>query len=187
MATDPRSALMLNDLLNQSNTLVAYHFFRDSQEETLQDVLRHISYQLLSQPGAVSQIATDICERKMARNAYLLPKDLLDVICDIASTSGRVYMVMDGLDEFAHSAKFLKCLPQFVAAKAKVIISSRYIPSIASHMFNAKLINAHAESNDIKLYAQWRLREDSGIDEVLLTDAFQKDVAVKVAEQCKGS
>lgn len=68
----------------------------------------------------------------MARNASLLTKDLLDVICNIASTSGRVYVVMDGLDEFTQSAKLLKYLPQSVAAKAKVVISSRDLPSIAT-------------------------------------------------------
>lgn len=187
MTADPKSALIVNDISNQSNTLVAHHFFKNSQEETLQDVLRHIAYQLLSQPTAVSQVAVDICKKKRARNASLLLKDILDVICDIASTSGRVYMVMDGLDEFTQSVKLLKYLPQFVAAKAKVVISSRDLPSIATHMSNAKLIDARAESHDIELYVQWRLEDDSDIDEVLLTDAFQKDVAVKVAEQCKGS
>ncbi|KAF2033016.1 ankyrin [Setomelanomma holmii] len=180
-------ATIVNDILNQANTLVAHHFFKDSQEETLQDVLRHIAYQLLSQPTAVSQIAVNICEKKMVRNASLVPKDLLDVICDVSSTSGRVYIILDGLDEFAQSAKLLKYLPQFVAAKAKVVISSCDLPSIATHMANAKLIDARAESHDIELYAQWRFEEDSDIDEVLLTDAFQRDVAVTVAEQCKGS
>jgi hypothetical protein len=115
------------------DAITAYHFFRDNQEETLQDVLRHISHQLLSQPTAASQVAIDICKKKMARNASLLLNDLVDVICDISVTSGRTYIILDGLDEFSLYNKLLKHLPQFLVAKAKVVVSSRELPSITIH------------------------------------------------------
>jgi hypothetical protein len=181
------SAAIVNDIMSCSDTIMAYHFFRDNQEETLQDVLRHISHQLLSQPTAVSQVAIDICKKKMARNASLLLKDLVDVICDISVTSGRTYIILDGLDEFSHFNKLLKYLPQFVAAKAKVIISSRELPSITIHMTNATLVDARAGHQDTELYVHWRLEEDSEVDKDLLTDDLKIDIVSKLVEQANGS
>lgn len=181
------SAAIVNDIMSCSDKITAYHFFRDNQEETLQDVLRHISYQLLSQPTAVSPLAIDICKKKIARNASLLLKDLVDVICDISATSGRTYIVLDGLDEFSHFNKLLKYLPQFVAAKAKIIISSRELPSIAIHMTNAILVDARARNQDTELYVHWRLEEDSEVDKDLLTDDLKTDIVLKLVEQVNGS
>ncbi|KAF2825558.1 ankyrin [Ophiobolus disseminans] len=181
------SATIVNDILSLSRTIVAYHFFRDSQEETLHDVLRHISYQLLSQPNVVSQVASDIYEKKKARGASLLLKDLMDVICDISTSSDQVYIILDGLDEFAQCTKLLKHLPQLVAAKATALVSSRELPNIAAHLVNSTVIDACAEQNDTESYVQWRLDEESEVNEDLLTDDLKRDIVSNLATQTNGS
>jgi hypothetical protein len=128
--------------------MVAYHFFKDNLEETLQDVLRHITHQLLSQPTTQSLVAIDIYKKKKARSASLLLKDLVNVICDICTTSVRVYIILDGVDEFPQYNKLLKHLPQFVAAHGKIGVSSRELPSIGVHMNKATLLDARAEHQD---------------------------------------
>ncbi|KAF2729617.1 ankyrin [Polyplosphaeria fusca] len=180
------SAAMVNDITNCPGTLIAYHFFGHNQE-TLQDALQHVCHQLLSRPTAVSQVATDIYNRKTNRNASLVFKDLVSVICDIAATSSRVFVVLDGLDEFPYLNKLLKLLPKFVAAKAKVVVASRELPSVSKYMTSATLIDAHAERQDIWLYAHWRLEEDSKADEVFLTDDLKIDIASKLVDQANGS
>ena len=181
------SAAIVNDIMACSDTITAYHFFRANHEETLLDVLRHISHQLLSQPTAVSQVAIDICEKKITRNASLLLKDLVDVICDVSVASGRTYIILDGVDEFSHFKKLLKYLPQLVAAKAKVIISSRELPCITIHMKNVTLVDARAERHDTELYVNWRLDEESEVDEDLLSDDLKRDIVSKLVEQADGS
>lgn len=166
---------------------MAYHFFRDNHEESLQDVLRHIAYQLLSQPRAGSQVANDIFQRKKSRNASLLLKDLVDVICDILSASDSVYLILDGLDEFPHFTKFLKHFPQFVATGAKVMVSSRDLPNIAAHMTNSTRVDARAGYQDTELYVLWRLQEESEIDEDLLTPDLKNKIVSKVVQQTDGS
>ncbi|KAH7317362.1 ankyrin repeat-containing domain protein [Rhexocercosporidium sp. MPI-PUGE-AT-0058] len=181
------SAAIVNNITSRSKTISAYHFFRDGQEETLLDVLRHIAYQLLSQPATVSKVAIYIFKKKMAQNASLLLKDLVDVICDISVTSSPTYIILDGLDEFPHLNKILKYLPQFVTAKAKVLIASRELPSITAYMSNAVLIDARVEHRDIEFYVDWRLGEDSEVEQNLLSDGLKKDIVSKVIERASGS
>jgi hypothetical protein len=182
------SATIVNDLMSSCpDAAIAYHFFQYNQEETIQDVLRHIAHQLLSHPTVVSQVAIGLRKKKMPRNASLLLKDLVAVICDIALTSGRTYIVLDGLDEFPHCNKLLKHLPEFLRAKSRVIISSRELPNIQTHMKSAVLLDAYAERLDVELYVQWRLEEDSEIDEDLLNDNLKSEIISKIVGQVDGS
>jgi hypothetical protein len=169
------------------NALVAYHFFQENREETLQEVLRHIAHQLLSHPTASSQEAVALHKKKMPRNAALLPKDLVAVICDVARTSCSSYIVLDGLDEFPHFKKLLKHLPELLGANAGVIISSRDLPSIKSQIPGAVLLGARAEHLDIELYVQWRLEEESEVEHDLLTDNLKAEIVAALVGQIDGS
>lgn len=99
--TDDDGASIINDVSSKTDTISVHHFFTYNNEETVMDVLRHIVHELLSQPHAVSRMATDVCKKKAAHNASPLFKNLTGIICELAKKIGRVCIVMDGLDEFS--------------------------------------------------------------------------------------
>ena len=181
-------AAIINDILsNSAGATVVYHFFRDSQRESLAEVLRHLAYQYLSLLTATSKIAVDLYRKRKASKGSLLPKELVDIICEIALTSGRAYIVLDGVDEFPHFAKLMKHLPQFIRAKAHVLISSRDIPSIKNFLSDAALLDARADEADIESYASWRLEEDCGLDYAVFTTDLKRKICSKLVEHVNGS
>ena len=186
-ANSPRAAIA-DDILNSgSNATVAYHFFRDDQPESLVDVLRHLVYQQLSQPTGISKVALDLHRKSKSYNAMLLPKDLINVLCDVASTSGRSYLILDGIDEFPHFSKLLKHLPRLAEAGTHVLVASRDLPSIKSLLSDAIHLDARAGADDVKAYVEWRLEEEADLDDTVFTDDLKQDICTKLAEHVNGS
>jgi uncharacterized protein (DUF58 family) len=181
-------AAIVNDVLsNSADATVAYHFFGDSQHESLADVLRHLAYQHLSRLTATSELAVDLYRKRAASKGSLLPKDLVNIICEIALTSGRAYIVLDGVDEFPHFAKLMKHLPQFTGAKTHVLISSRDLPTIKDFLSDAALLDARADEADIESYVSWRLEEECGIDYEVFTTDLKRKISSQLVEHVKGS
>jgi hypothetical protein len=181
-------AAIVNDILSSSaDATVVYHFFRDNQQESLADVLRHLAYQHLSRLTATSKLAVDLYRKRKASKGSLLPKDLVNIICEIALTSGRAYIVLDGVDEFPHFAKLMKHLPQFIGAKAHVLISSRDLPTIKGFLSDAALLDARADEADIESYVSWRLEEECGLDHEVFTTDLKRKICSKLVEHVNGS
>jgi hypothetical protein len=65
----PRAAIADDFLTSHADAVVAYHFFRDGQPESLVDVLRHLVYQQLSQPTGTSKVALDLHRKSKSYNA----------------------------------------------------------------------------------------------------------------------
>ncbi len=118
-----------------------------------------------------------------------MPRDLARILCDLASTSHCTYIVLDGLDEFPHTAKLLKHIPEFVAAGARLFIASRDIPSINASLATTSplILDARADQADISAYVDWRLEEDCELDEDTFNDELIKEIYQKLVDHVDGS
>jgi hypothetical protein len=147
----------------------------------------HLVYQQLSQPTGTSKVALDLHRKSKSYNASLLPKDLINVLCDIAFTSGRSYIILDGIDEFPHFPKLLKHLPQLVKAEGYVLVASRDLPIIRSFLSDSVHLDARTGAGDVKAYVEWRLEEEAGLDETVFTDGLKQEICTKLTEHVNGS
>ncbi|PVH99314.1 ankyrin [Periconia macrospinosa] len=192
------AAAIVDDLSRHPKTLVAHHFFRyttittaTQDDDSLHDVLKHIIYQLLSQPSANSPLAITLSKTKKPRNASLPLKDLVDIICDIATSSNNpTYVVVDGLDEFAQSGKLLKQLKRLLACKVRVLVGSRDLPSIRSQLPGNGIkcgLDSCASRRDVEMYVEWRMDEDAEIEGSFVTEELKRSVVEKVVGHCNGS
>ncbi len=168
---------------------MSYHFFRDNHPEPLADVLRHLTYQHLSQPTGTSKLASTLHQKSKTTKAPLLPRDLAKILCDLSSASRCTYIVLDGLDEFPHAAKLLKHIPEFVAAGARLFIASRDIPSVNASLAgtNPLILDARADQADIFAYVNWRLEEGCELDEDAFNDEVLKEICQKLVDHVDGS
>lgn len=182
------SAAIVNDTLsNCPDATLSYHFFRDSHPESIADVLRHLVYQHLSQPTGASKLAVDLHRKSKTSKAPLLPKDLVKILCDVASTSRRVYIILDGVDEFPHFAKLMKHIPEFVAARAHVLVASRDLPTIKGFLPDAVVLDARADKADIDAYISWRLEEECELSVTVFTTELKEEICVKLVGHVNGS
>ena len=182
------SAAIANDILsNCPDATISYHFFRDSHAEAIGDVLRHLAYQHLSQPTGVSALAVNLHRKRKTNKAPLLPKDLVKILCDVASTSRRAYIILDGLDEFSHAVKLLKHIPEFVAAGALVLVASRDLPTIKGLLSDAVVLDARAGGADLNTYISWRLEEDCELDEEIFSTQLKEEVRLRLIGHVDGS
>ena len=181
-------AEIINDIIvSHPNATLSYHFFRHSQMESISDVWRHLVHQSLSQPTVVSQIAVRLHQKSKTNKKQLLPKDLVSILCDIASASSRTYIVLDGLDEFPHFAKLLKHIPELINVKAHLLVSSRELPSIRALLGNAKILDVKTNPADIGTYVEWRLKEDSGLEDAFLNPDLKREICDRLVKHVDGS
>ncbi|KAM7214504.1 ankyrin [Rhypophila decipiens] len=181
-------ATILDDIFTSfPDATVSYHFFRDGRQESLSDVFRHLVWQHLSQPTGLSKLAERIYSKSKPTKAPVLLKELVKILCDIGSSSGRAYLILDGLDEFPHYSKLLKHLPEFTAAGIRVLVSSRDLPAIQTLLSGAVVHDARAGRSDIEAYVSWRLEEDSELDEGVFTAELKEEICTKLVEHIRGS
>jgi len=185
---DIHSAAIVDDIFsNCPDATVSYHFFRVSRQESIADVLRHLVWQHLSQPTGFSELAGKLYSKSKPTKAPVLLQELIKILCDIGSSSGRAYLILDGVDESRHYSKLLKHLPEFAAAGIRVLVSSRDLPAIQSLMSGALILDARAGESDVEAYVSWRLEEDSELDGGVFTAELKKEICSKLVEHITGS
>lgn len=133
------------------------------------------------------QLAEKFYNKSKPSKAPVLLKELVKILCDIGSTSGRAYLILDGVDESRHYSKLLKHLPEFTAAGVRVLVSSRDLPTIQSLLSGAVMLDARAGESDIEAYVSWRLEEDSELNDGVFTAGLKKEICSKLVEHITGS
>ena len=152
---------MIEDLKNQSNTIVAYHYcdFMDVSSTSSETILRSLFVQLLVhlQIDWLSDF-TDLAARKVRRESP--PAELPDLseLVQKASSShrrhkSRVIIAVDGLDECnTHRAGLLSCLRDLALLHGiSVFVTSRKEYDIEKAFQNLSSISLNDQKHQIEM------------------------------------
>jgi hypothetical protein len=183
-------AAILEDLSTTSvdGSVIVYHFFSsDRKQESLQGVLRHLVVQALTQSPNVPPKALDLRKKKKHSNAEFVPKDLLDILVEIAKVSPNTYVILDGLDECMYLGKLVRHLPTLRNSLIKVLIASRDLPDIRKNFEDCPSLEVKASKYDIEHYVNVRLREDGEVDYELLEEDLKNEITSKIEKHADGS
>lgn len=183
------SAAVVGDLKTSGpkDCIVAYHLFHsshglqtDRDEESLQDLLKHLIIQSVGQSMKVVTEATELYENHKASSFDLLPKDLVSLLEAISKASPAMYVVLDALDECQYLPKFARYLSMLVGSGMNILFTSRDIPDVRKHLGGYSQIETKPDRNDILLYVDWRLLEGNEVDYERLDDALKEEIASKL-------
>lgn len=183
-------AAVLDDLATWApkGAIIAYHFFRaDDSEDSLQDFLRHLVFQGLSQRSEIIPEALEVRRLHTMSNIDPLPKDLVPVLVAICEASPAMYVVLDGLDECQYLAKLARHFSTLRLSGMKILITSRDLPDVRKHLEWCHQLEVRPERDDIFRYVNWRLREDAEVEYDLLGDKLKEELASKLFDHADGS
>jgi hypothetical protein len=168
--------------------VIAYHSFRaDNIEDSLQDLLRHLVFQGLSQCSDIVLEAAEVRRAHMISNMDPLPKDLVYILAAISKASSVMYVVLDGLDECQYLPKLARHLSTLRHSGMKILITSRDLPDVRKYLEGCPQIDVRPDRDDILRYVNWRLREDGEVEYELLEDRFKEDISSRLFEHADGS
>ncbi|KAI0537483.1 hypothetical protein GGR58DRAFT_471699 [Xylaria digitata] len=178
--------------ISAPGTIVSYHFFRsDNENDSINSVCRGLLYKALPQISPLPTVAIEH-HRRFGRSVRTPTEKLWEVLLGAKSPLNSIYIVFDGIDEFPFLNKLLPQISRLKKAGIKVMVASRNLPTIQAELCRsshekASVIEFGAIEEDLRIYADARLRNDSVIDYDEIPDNLRDDLLRDILEAAKGS
>jgi len=178
--------------ISAPDTIISYHFFRsDNEKDSINNVCRDLLHRALPQISPLPAVAIEH-HQKFGRSVRTPIEKLWEVLLGTKSSLNSVYIVFDGVDEFRSLSKLFPQIRRLTKSGIKVMVASRNLPTIQAELCEgshgkASVIEFGAIEEDLRIYAEARLRDDSvvGYDEI--PDDLRTDLLRSILRAAKGS
>ena len=188
------SASIIQNLteISAPDTVISYHFCRsDNEKDTISDICRDLLHKALPQISPLPAIAIQH-HQKFGRSVRTPAEKLWEILRGTKSSLNSVYIIFDGIDEFNSLGKLFPQIRRLTNAGMKVMVASRNLPTIRAELCesshgNASVIELEALEEDLRLYVDTRLRDDSVIGYHDIPDNLRVDLLRCILEAAKGS
>lgn len=190
-----RSSTVIQHLLTQPSssppTAVAYVYCNEHfrHKENLRSLLGSFIMQLLIQQSAPEITAVQSLYancRELTPTADLL-NSFIGIIEKIRTSFSKVYLVVDGLDEFTNRLEILSLINRLLNMnKFNILVASR-----PEHEFEKAFVNNHRlnieenlVSEDISSYVTWQLENDEKLSKI--KPVLKDEIKARLISQSHG-
>jgi hypothetical protein len=157
--------------------------FRKSAKQTIPYLLASLLRQISQHCDAVSEHIRSLY-REHPRGDSPPLDDVRTVLASEIGTYSKVFIVVDALDECPGDGtreSLLKEL-QGLAPSVRLLVTSRDLPSIAQHLYDAERLDIPANNQDVQEYVRGRIAQASRRP----VKELQEHVITKITEKARG-
>ncbi|KAH8911813.1 ankyrin [Coniochaeta sp. PMI_546] len=183
---------LMDDYADSPNVAIAWLYcdFRLKSEQKLNNMLASLVKQLLLDQKSLPSIVERLYRRNRPRKTHPSTQDLVEALESAVARSARVFVLVDGLDEYSDGRdKLLGTLLRLQATyQVNLFATSRYIPDIVGHFEDMPRLEIRATDQDIKTYLEGYLEAHIGeISSLIRKDhALQRDIVDAITEAADG-
>jgi hypothetical protein len=171
---------------SQGDVAIVFAYCRHSDQYSLTDILASLVKQLHQHhPGVLSHVVESVYLKHREDGASPKQEELLDILQKSIPSFDRVYIIVDGVDEFPYDARndFLTAL---VSLQARLLLTSR--PSVTSYSLQGvPHIDVGDENQiDIEFFIDRKIRESAILMGLLIrNEQIWNEICAKLKETSK--
>ncbi|KAJ3524823.1 hypothetical protein NMY22_g10837 [Coprinellus aureogranulatus] len=146
---------------------IAFAFIRYSEKLTLRDILSSLLSQLVEENDTAYFVVWSFYRRATAKTgSQFLESEMEAALRELVRGLGKVYVVIDGLDEASDELKDA-LLEVLAASGANILILSRPLDLFVDYTPDALFVSIQAQTEDIGLYVADQVKRSSRLRAIL--------------------
>lgn len=180
---NPERSIIINHLrLNRpeqskgSIGITFVYFKYNESEQTFDNVLSSLLQQLLQDSEVIPPDLLNLYERHRDRNTSPTTDELTQALSTMIESHKEVFCVIDALDECHENLRWelIERLESF-GPKLRVLITSRYMDSIAEDLGTYEQYEIKANKADIELFIEHQLRRNRNLRKIVQRSPSLRD------------
>ena len=187
MADFPRSLVIdhLRDSFADQNAAIAYIYcnYKEHDDQSADQMLSSLLKQLAISQGKICRPAEELYQRFKSRDRRPQMQDLVQTLLHLCDATGRVFIVIDALDECSskHKIALLNFLTRIHSKpSASIMITSRSFPENVSKPFISTCkISIGAHKADLKRYILQEIENSDNAD--IIDETFEQEIVDRIS------
>lgn len=154
--------------LKSSIAVVVVYLKYNEPEQTIDNVLASLLKQLAEEFSSIPPVLLDLYEYHRDRNTSPKFEEISEALSAIIENYTRVFCVVDALDECSEVLRWdlIEKLEQ-LQPKVRLLITSRYLDSIAEELESFERFEIKANKADIELYIDHQIRKNRNLRRIV--------------------
>ena len=155
----------LSNAIQAEDVGIAYVYcsYQDRLEQTLVNLLASLLKQLLQEKQFIPKDLENLYEEHIRRGTRPTHDEVFNLLQVSISRYSRVYIVIDALDECSESGgrprELLSMVRNLTATAISLMVTSRFIPTIAQHFEQDIQVEIRASKEDVQRYLCGRMEQ----------------------------
>ena len=157
--------------------------------QTPENLLASVWMQLIHNHSSVSDKVRDIYKAHINKDTRPRLKDIVESLTPELAKFNKVYLFLDALDECADESRRDTLLDQLrnLRPKVNLMVTSRYLDSIANILEGSAKVDIEASSEDLRKYVTGRIIRGSRLSRHARADeTLAKDIEERVVNRADG-
>jgi len=159
-----------------------YHNYKEKTEQTLGNLLSAVLKQLVQGQPSMAKLVMPLYEKHTNQGTRPTWSEFYSAIESVCASHSTVYIVLDALDECAHSENTCdEMLDQLrnlqLQVDVRLMATSRFIPDIVQRFVGKRTIEVRASDHDVKRFIEGQIPQ--------LPRCIKKDPALQAMVQEK--
>jgi hypothetical protein len=147
---------LLTKFRHDTNVGIAYLYFNFRIEQKPQDLLASLLKQLIQRRAVIPECVIEIHKRHKSEGTRPSFDEILGGFRSVACGYGKIFVVLDALDEFkdfTECRKFLTAIFDLQAeTKMSLFATSRFIPELEKEFEGSVFLEIDAKQDDVRKY-----------------------------------
>lgn len=183
MKTNPRRSIIINHLRHNrpeqskgSIGITFIYFKYNESDQTFDNVLSSLLQQLLQDSEDIAPDLLSLYERHRDRNTSPMTDELYQALSTMIESHKEVFCVIDALDECHENLRWeLIERLESLGPKLRVLITSRYLDSIAEELETYQRFEIRANKADIELFIEHQIRRNRNLRKIVQRSPSLRD------------
>ncbi|KAL9578374.1 MAG: hypothetical protein Q9212_005757 [Teloschistes hypoglaucus] len=164
------------DELKGSIGVTFIYFKYNEPDQTFDNVLSSLLQQLLQDSGKIAPNLHRLYERHRDHNGSPTTDEIFRALSSMIESHREVFCIIDALDE-CHETLRRELIEQLesLGPKLHVLITSRYLESIAKELETYQRFEIRANRADIELFIEYRIRRNRNLRKIVQRSPYLRE------------
>jgi hypothetical protein len=188
------STTILDHLLqtNTHTTLAFFFDFNDARKQKLEDLLRSLAVQLYHTGNEAARRLNSLFTSHDDGRKQPDTTALSACVDTMIQTAGKIFIIIDALDECTAREELLQWLKHLASRKAQLIVTGRPEVEFQSaiprwfNKHNCVLLDKHAINADIRSYVEATLKQKADFVDKKLSPSILEEMRDKIGNRADG-
>ncbi|KAG2004613.1 ankyrin repeat domain-containing protein 50, variant 3 [Coprinopsis cinerea AmutBmut pab1-1] len=183
------ASTIIDDLLPLENdserTCVLFVYSRYTEPLAVTDILKALIKQCIERNHDLAALVKPVYDKHKLEETEPSADELVELLRKLESYFGRVYYVIDGVDE-AHLDVRFDLIQVINNLQGNIMLTSRPLDDLGKDLNYAVFCKLAAQNDDLKLHMEEKLRRHKHLHRVLSLNNSQEEVLHQIIEKAEG-